>query len=75
MDRLARHLRRCRWLTEHSDCVRRVTRLRGPRIDVVPLLVTSTTVPMQFVKALPIANEQVVPFRQLSDWIRSHEEG
>jgi hypothetical protein len=72
MDRLARHLRRCHWLNQHLDSVRRVTGVRRTRVNIVPLLVTSTTVPMQFVNALPIPIEQVVPFGKLADWISGH---
>jgi hypothetical protein len=71
LDRLSRHLRRCTWLTEHQDTLRRVTGLTAKVIKVVPLLVTSTIVPMQFVKHLPISPEQIVPFSKLREWLGS----
>ena len=74
MDRLARHLRRCRWLTEHPDEVQRITRMQRPDMNVVPLLVSSTIVPMQFVKGLPIPAKQIVPFSRLRQWIASRAE-
>jgi hypothetical protein len=74
LDRLSRHLRRCRWLEEHPDAVRRITKLTTKRIKIVPALVTSTIVPMQFVKHLPIAPKQIVPFSKLRSWLASRAE-
>jgi hypothetical protein len=73
MDRLGRHVRRCHWLTEHPDCVQRVTKLPDAKLNIVPLLVTSTIVPMQFVKNLPLPPGQIVPFTQLRQWLESKE--
>jgi len=39
-------------------------------IKIVPVLVTSTMVPMQFVQHLPIAPGQIVPFSKLREWMR-----
>lgn len=69
MDLLARHVRRCQWLREHPETVRHVTAQKSPNIEVVPVLVTSTTVPMQFVKTLPIQAENVTPIRKLREWL------
>jgi hypothetical protein len=71
MDRLARHLRRCRWLAEHPQEVQRVTGLREANVNIVPVLVTSTIVPMQFVQGLPLPPKQIVPFTRLQQWVTS----
>ncbi len=71
LDRLSRHLRRCRWLSEHLDAVRQVTGIQAAHINVIPLLVTSTIVPMQFIEDLPISPEQIVPITKLRGRITS----
>ena len=68
-DDLARHLKRCRWLSENVEQLARVVgHDRSPRVK--PLLVTNTTVPMQFSSDLPIPAEDVVPIRGLPDRVR-----
>jgi hypothetical protein len=47
-DDLDKHLRRTRYIESHPDKVRRVTGIERPH--VIPLLVTSKVVPMQFTK-------------------------
>jgi hypothetical protein len=49
-DELHKHLRRVGFIQAHSDGLRRITNVANPR--VVPLLVSSKIVPMQFTKTI-----------------------
>jgi hypothetical protein len=69
MDRLNRHLRRCAWLEKHPDRLQRVTRVNLQSPKVIPLLVTSTVVPMQFTKELPLPADNIVPISRLIAWV------
>jgi hypothetical protein len=69
LDRLSRQLRRCRWLREHQDAVRRITATTAKCLNIIPVLVTSTIVPMQFVKHLPIPPTQIIPVSKLQEWL------
>ncbi len=72
MDRLTRHLRRCDWLAQHPDALRRVARTNLANSKLMPLLVTSTVVPMQFTKGLPLPPERIVPLSRLRSWVNGH---
>jgi hypothetical protein len=69
MDRLARHVRRCKWLETHPEALRRVTGAPVATLRIVPLLVTSTVVPMQFTQGLPLGADRIVPFARLQTWL------
>jgi hypothetical protein len=73
-DRLAKHLRRVAWFEAHPESLNQVSREKIAKPRIVPLLVTNTFVPMQFVKGLPLPPRQVVPVNQLAsamqDWSR-----
>jgi hypothetical protein len=49
-DDLDKHLRRARFIQSHPDSLLRITNIERPR--VIPLLVTSKIVPMQFTKTV-----------------------
>ena len=70
MDRLAKHMRRCAWLRQHVHALRRVSKTSSPKLTVVPLLVPSTLVPMQFVLGLPLDSNHIVAFNRLRDWLK-----
>jgi hypothetical protein len=70
-DELAKHLVRSQWLLDHSDCVRQCVHLTHHDLTMLPLMVTNTIVPMQFVDGLPLPNSQIVPFSGLELIIRS----
>jgi hypothetical protein len=72
MDRLARHIRRCDWLKNNLEAVRRVSNTTGSQITLTPLLVTSTVVPMQFATGLPLPADRVLVFSKLREWISCH---
>ncbi len=71
MDRLARHMRRCAWLRGHIDVLRRVSKTSSSKLTVVPLLVPSTLVPMQFVSGLPLDANHIVASNRLRDWLKA----
>jgi hypothetical protein len=61
-DGLDKHLRRARFIQSNPDKLRRITSLERPR--VVPLLVTSKIVPMQFTKTVMtqvVSADQITP--------------
>jgi hypothetical protein len=68
-DRLAKHVRRCQWLEQHHSELRKATYATGAHSSLIPLLVTSTVVPMQFIKDLPLPVERIVSFSRLRGWI------
>jgi len=64
-DELAKHLRRCDWLSGHPDRLERVTgtELQGKAAN--PLLVLNTIAPMQFKEGLPLATNRIIAFSEL----------
>jgi hypothetical protein len=64
-DELARHLVRSQWLVDHPDRVQQCIHLTHMDLDILPLTVTNTIVPMQFVDGLPLSNSRIVPFSEL----------
>jgi hypothetical protein len=68
-DRLAKHLSRCEWIQAHPRELNRVARTQVTSPNIVPLLVTNTIVPMQFVINLPLATDHVVPISRLPSFI------
>ncbi|HWR17725.1 MAG TPA: hypothetical protein VN577_23045 [Terriglobales bacterium] len=66
-DDLDKHLRRTHFITSHPDKLLRITGIQNPR--VVPLLVTSKVVPMQFVRT--VATQVVSADQVTSDFLAS----
>jgi len=64
-DSLAKHLRRIEWLKQHPALLAKLTKIPEERIQLMPALVTSDIVPMQFYKEMAFPSEQVVPFDDL----------
>jgi hypothetical protein len=73
-DELTKHLVRSQWRLDHLDCVRQCIHLSYQDLTMLPLMVTNTLVPMQFVDGLPLANSRIVPFSCLEFIIRSQGE-
>lgn len=64
-DDLARHVRRAEWLDRNRSGLARITHLPASELKTVPMLVTNTLVPMQFVSALPLPPDRIVPIDHL----------
>jgi len=64
-DKLARHLRRLKWLQESPSEIQRALRLgKGTAISSIHgRLITNTDVPMMYVKELPIPATEIIPIR------------
>lgn len=75
MDRLGRHMRRCQWLKKHPRERGRFRSRMPGRKRIVPMLVTSTFVPMQYCATLPISTDNIVAFRDLESWAKQEESG
>lgn len=65
-DSLTRHLRRLDWLKKNPVALSQLTGIDTTKFRLVPLLVTSETVPMQFFKDMNFPVDQVVPIKDLS---------
>lgn len=70
MDRLGRHVRRCEWIDANRESIERATKTKCVNPKTVPLLVTSTLVPMQFTKELPLPPERIIPLTDLIERIK-----
>ena len=68
-DSLGRHLRRIDWITKHSDEVAKLIGIPSSNIKLIPLLVTSDTVPMQFYDAMKFPTAQVIPYDDLAKYL------
>lgn len=66
-DRLTKHLRRVDWLQENPNGIGSITDIPVDRVELVPLLVTSDLVPMQFLKEVKFPAEQFVDFERLAE--------
>lgn len=71
-DDLDRHLTRFRWLSDNLPSVARVIGYRSPKICLKPLLITNTTVPMQYMTGLPIPNSSIGPVTSLEQLIAAN---
>ena len=71
-DELSRHMRRYRWLSENPD---RLSKVIGSdaRLQIKPLLVSNTIVPMQFAQDLPIPVGDILPIGALERRIRRRQ--
>jgi hypothetical protein len=64
-DSLGRHLRRIEWLNQNLSAVSKFTTIPVAVLNIIPLLVTSEIVPMQFYKQMNFPTEQVMPLSDL----------
>jgi hypothetical protein len=71
-DDLDRHLARFRWLSDNLPSVARVSGYRSQKICLKPLLITNTTVPMQYMTRLPIPNSSIGPVTSLEQLITAN---
>jgi hypothetical protein len=74
-DSLGRHLRRVDWLTKHMEVIVKYTNIPLGKIRLIPLLVTSETVPMQFFSEMNFPTSQVVPYEELKSYMRHMASG
>jgi hypothetical protein len=68
-DSLGRHLRRIDWLSNHVEAVERYTGIPAANLQLIPLLVTSAIVPMQFYSEMRFPVDQVVPYDDLAKYL------
>lgn len=66
-DRLGKHLRRCEWITENVGNVQKALRLPGNAIQLIPVLMTNSGVPMQYKRDLALPPEQIVSLSEISE--------
>ncbi len=66
---LERHIERFNWLDVNRTGLEHITGIRAKAMKLKPLIVTSRTVPMQFVAALPNAAHHITNLDNLSRWI------
>lgn len=71
-DSLGRHLRRVDWLTKHPEALSKYIAIPVASIRLIPLLVTSETVPMQFFAEMKLAVSNVVPYDELEQYIAAN---
>ena len=71
-DSLGRHLRRMDWFTKHLESLSKYTTIPVTNIRLVPLLVTSETVPMQFFAEMKLSVSNVVPYDELEQYIAAN---
>lgn len=64
-DSLGRHLRRVDWLKSHLEALSNITNISAANIRLIPLLVTSETVPMQFFAEMNLSVSNVIPYSEL----------
>jgi hypothetical protein len=72
-DRLAKHIRRCDWVKTNLGKFAKAAKMKSSPVEIVPMLVTSTLVPMQFVTGLPLEPDSVVSLRHLKSWIAQRQ--
>jgi hypothetical protein len=66
---LARHMERFNWLNINRTELQRITGVPATGMKLRPLIVTSRTVPMQFVNALPGSEYEITSLDNLSGWL------
>jgi hypothetical protein len=70
MDSLGRHLRRIEWLKKNLGALAKFTGIPTGKIRLIPLLVTSEIVPMQFYDGMKFPTSQVLSFDEVAATIR-----
>lgn len=68
-DSLGRHLRRVDWLNQNLESLTKLTGILKENIKMMPVLVTSDIVPMQFFEQMNFPSKQVVPFDDLGAYL------
>jgi hypothetical protein len=71
-DDLHKHLNRFKWLSEHAENIAGVIGFLPVRSKLRSLLVTNTTVPMQYVTDLPIPNISIDSLTSLKELIAAN---
>lgn len=66
-DSLGRHVRRIAWLQQNLSALTKLTGIPEHEIRLLPALVTSDVVPMQFYKKMNFPTEQVLSYADLRD--------
>jgi hypothetical protein len=64
-DSLGRHCRRVEWLKNHIEALAKFTGIPTAKVHLIPMLVTSEIVPMQFYKEMNFPTSQVLSFDEL----------
>lgn len=70
MDSLGRHLRRIEWLEKYLDALAKFTGIPTGKIRLIPLLVTSEIVPMQFYEGMKFPTSQVLSFDEVTNRLK-----
>jgi hypothetical protein len=65
LDSLARHLRRIEWLNQSPGALAKCTGILSERLRLIPLLVTSELMPMQFYEGMNFPTSHVLPVGEL----------
>ncbi len=66
---LERHVERFHWLDVNRTGLERITGIPASTMKLKPLIVTSRTVPMQFVVSLPDVAHDITSLDNLSGWL------
>jgi hypothetical protein len=66
---LERHVERFRWLDVNRTGLERITGIPASAMKLRPLIVTSRTVPMQFVVSLLDAAHDITSLDNLTGWL------
>lgn len=71
-DRLAKHLRRVRWIEDNPDAVRDFFKLtKSADLKIHSILLCNLPVPFKYLKDLPISEEQVVIFSNMDQCLKA----
>jgi Holliday junction resolvase len=72
-DELRKHLNRVSWSVNNLNTLLQRLNYRENVLSVRSALLTSTEMPMKYKKDLPIANEDIISFREIEDWLTAVE--
>lgn len=70
-DSLSRHVARAEWLRGNLQSIVKHLKLATTTPALVPLLITSDPVPMQFAKDLPVSPGSIVDFAKIRPFVSS----
>jgi hypothetical protein len=71
-DDLSKHVRRFRWLASNTNNIRKVLGMDSRKMRLKALLITNTTVPMQYMNALPIPASSIGPVTSLDQLVATN---
>ena len=74
-DSLGRHLRRIDWLKNNAEALAKITGIPREKTKMVPLLVTSDIMPMEFFEGMNFPTSQVLSFDELAERLRRDGRG